>query len=128
MLDDRPSVITLARSASHQVSKVWDRPSEYRLSVDENPERGARSEADVTPMQLQRQSHDLEQPLLVQAHDINHDTHSEISVESTGLSRYAVEIFGPKVKRQSEIMFHQVDSFPFFSRWILRHQPFIELE
>ena len=86
MKDDRASVITLARSASHQVSRVWDRPSETRLSMDEVTERGARSEADAVWDPAQS-SHDIEQPLLVQAHDINHDTVSEASAENTDLQR-----------------------------------------
>lgn len=86
MKDDRASVITLARSASHQVSRVWDRPEDARLSLDEALERGARSEADAA-LEQQHPTHDIEQPLLLQAHDINHDTASEVSAEDTSLQR-----------------------------------------
>ena len=72
MQDDRTSVITLARSASHQISRVWEQPGGIaRLSVDEVAERAARSEADASHVRV---STDIEQPLLVQAHEINHET------------------------------------------------------
>ena len=82
--DERGSVVTLARSASHQVSRVWGHQESSRLSADGVADRPARSEADVSQVQF---SPDVEQPLIAQAYDMNHDTSSEISAAGQDVAR-----------------------------------------
>lgn len=76
---DRASVITIARTASIAGSPPNEKPRPSKLSFDQTEdlmERGARSEAEA---EIYREE-DVNLPLLVHAHNFNHDTESETSI------------------------------------------------
>lgn len=73
---DRASVITIARTASMAGSPPGDKRQPCKLSFDKAEdlmERGARSEAGASDYSEQ----EVNLPLLVHAHNFNHETESE---------------------------------------------------